>query len=314
MISKKNLFLIGVMKSSLSTLLTLILFASCQETPKVPDYLSRRNMTPDQYKAKIKSEKKRQSELDLPYRALSGDKKIETLSFATGGDAPNSDALWTRLNKKNPDLNVMLLKASSPAKSPEYRSLREKTPFMTMWASQENVPADFLKNWPYIQFQIRDRQSLYHSFRFGGKKDSVRVIMLDEKSQGDTQWRWIDSELRQKDDIIVLVSTKAQLENSRGKLFSMIKHAKPKRIFLLTSKEEDSSITRSEIAGYGSLFEINCRYVQASPVVTAVGDAPPKLTKTTDFALLKFDWQNRQASMDIQNLDEVSVQKMQISF
>ena len=88
---------------------------------------------------------------------------------------------------------------------PEFRSVREKIPFMAIWnfhdfngiadnATKEAARTEFVKRWSYLKGAVpADQKALYHSKIFGGKKqEKVQVIVLDT--------RWDRSDLKKNPD------------------------------------------------------------------------------------------------------------------
>lgn len=189
---------------------TLLIATSCQTQPQsaATSPLSSTQVLNNS----VKSEKKRQSELDLPFRGFPIDKDLQTIAFGSCADQDQPQPIWATIEKTQPDLMIMLgdnVYASSSSQKPiseqynkmkriaEYRSIREKVPFMATWddhdygqndggetnPERDEAYAQFLKNWPYARNLISDRKgAIYHSKFFGEKKNTVQVIMLDTRA------------------------------------------------------------------------------------------------------------------------------------
>lgn len=189
-------------------ILAIFMATSCQATqePQIE-----RNTTSQEYQEKIKTEKKRQAEVDLPFRGFPLDEDITRLSFASCADQDKPQPIWASIEKNQPQLMIMLgdnIYASKKEQKPiseqyaklnkisEYRSVREKVPFMATWddhdfgqndggeTNEEKFEAktQFIKNWPYVKNLISESQTgIYHSKTFGQKKNILQVIMLDTR-------------------------------------------------------------------------------------------------------------------------------------
>ena len=174
----------------------LLIFSACQQSPKTNDYLQRQKITAEQYRARIKAEKKRQAELDLPYRMFSSDERIESLAFIPGTDREPAPAVWPQIEKNRPSLAVLLTDSGVSAVDPTYRSVREKVPFMAFPKESGYSRSDFLRSWPYVKNFTDSQNTLYHTLRFGDKKETLQVIMLDSAQLADEQWNWLAEELK----------------------------------------------------------------------------------------------------------------------
>ena len=160
----------------------------------------------------IKSDKKKQAELDLPFRAMPYDAPLEVIAFAF---CANPQPIWSTIEKNSPQLMVMLgdnVYASTPEqkpiseqynklkKIPEYRSIREKVPFLAIWddhdygqndsgknnPEKEEARTQFLKNWPYVKDSLNEKNgALYHSKILGTSKKRVHIILLDTRYDRD---------------------------------------------------------------------------------------------------------------------------------
>lgn len=193
-------------------LFAVIFVTSCQtqpEAPATPPPLSSNQVLNNS----IKNEKKRQAELDLPFRGFPpSDRTLDTIAFGSCADQDQPQPIWASIEKSEPQLMIMLgdnVYASSPNQKPiseqynkmkiipEYRSIREKVPFMAVWddhdfgqndggetnPEREEARQQFLKNWPYVKFIAPEKDgAIYHSKMFGEKRTSLQVIMLDTRS------------------------------------------------------------------------------------------------------------------------------------
>lgn len=184
----------------------------------------------------IKEEKRKQSEADLPFRGLDPSKKIDTIAFGSSLDQNQPQPLWATIAKNNPDLFIFTGDQLNISKAEqknlteqyrklnritEYRDIREKVPFLTVWEDQdyaitdgtgpfidrESAKADFIKYWAYLKTTLNGKQkALYHSKMLGNKKQIVQVIVLDTN--------WDRSELKKNTEHQSEVSTTTPVPSS----------------------------------------------------------------------------------------------------
>lgn len=209
-LSVKNNFNMKMIKNIITVIAALII-TSCQSLPtnssNSPSSSSNQALI-DQ----IKSDKKKQAELDLPFRGFNIDKSLETIALGSCADQDQAQPIWSTIEKHQPELMIMLgdnIYASSPLQKPiseqynkmkkisEYRSIREKVPFMATWddhdygkndggetnPEREEARSQFFKNWPYAKNIAPDKNgAIYHAKLFGEKKNTLQVIMLDTRT------------------------------------------------------------------------------------------------------------------------------------
>lgn len=214
----------------LSSAVTMMIFtSSCQFAEKkagATDSKSESSSSPSaagaNYNSIIKQDKKKQSDLDLPFRGFEPEKPITTIATGSCADQDLPQPIWKTIEQNNPNLFIFsgdTLYASKPEQKPipeqyrklklipEYRSIREKVPFMAVWDDHDmgtndggaNSPekeiarTEFIKHWSYLKTTLPNGQkALYHSKIFGAKKQKVQVIMLDT--------RWDRSDLKKNTD------------------------------------------------------------------------------------------------------------------
>lgn len=200
-----------------SAILAAILLSlfSCKNLPKTDEngfIVGRSSSAPTiDRKEIIKSDKKKQSDLDLPFRGFDYDKKMTKIATGSCADQDLPQPIWKSIDKNNPDLFIFsgdTVYASKNSQKPlaqqfrklnkiaDYRSFREKVPFMVVWndhdfgvndggsdnPDKEAYRTEFVKYWSYLNLAIpRDQKALYHAKIFGPKKQKVQVIMLDTR-------------------------------------------------------------------------------------------------------------------------------------
>lgn len=197
-----------------------ITISSCQTLSNIKTSISD-TVTGKSHKEIIKEEKRKQSEADLPFRGLDTSLKLDRIIFGSCADQDQPQPIWTPILKNKPDLFVFMgddIYASRAEQKPiseqykklnripEYRSVREKVPFMATWddhdygqndggennPEKESAKAEFLKYWSYVKYSLpKDQKALYHSKIFGSKKQLVQVILLDT--------RWDRSDLKKNE-------------------------------------------------------------------------------------------------------------------
>lgn len=162
---------------------------------------------------------------DLLPRGLDFANAPETIAF---GSCANQDApqpIWDVIAKSSPDLFLFTgdnVYASRPETKPisaqykklneikEFRSFREKIPFLVTWddhdygvndgglenPEKDEAKKEFLNQWPYVKDSLRLKQGgIYHSKILGGvrkKSPTVQVILLDT--------RWFRTALKPAND------------------------------------------------------------------------------------------------------------------
>lgn len=196
------------MKSIALFVLILFVATSCQTGSNGS---SHRTANSQELYDQIKTDKRKQAELDLPFRSFPFDEDLNVIAFASCANQDAPQPIWTTVEKNTPQLVVMLgdnVYASSAEqkpiseqynklkKIPEYRSIREKVPFMAIWddhdygqndggatnPERDEARVQFLKNWPYVKYLLHEEKgALYHSKFFGTKKRRIQVIMLDTR-------------------------------------------------------------------------------------------------------------------------------------
>ena len=162
----------------------------------------------------IKLDKKKQSDLDLPFRGFDYDKKITTLALGSSANQNLPQPIWKIIEQSKPDLflfagDTVTLSSDGRTETKllapqfkklnmvaEFRSLREKIPFLTVWNNsdfgmnysggdnpdKELRRTEFIKYWSYLQTALpQGQKALYHAKIFGPKKQKVQIIMLDTR-------------------------------------------------------------------------------------------------------------------------------------
>lgn len=160
----------------------------------------------------------------FPYRSLDSGKLIETLAFGSCANQDQAQPIWKTIEATSPDLFLFTgdnVYASSPHQRPraeqyrkldlipEFRSFREKVPFLatwddhdygikdggTSWTEKVQAQKDFMNFWPYMRAAIPlGQEGIYHSKIIGPKNKRVQIIMLDT--------RYFRSDLTERPELI----------------------------------------------------------------------------------------------------------------
>lgn len=240
----------------------------------------------------------------LPSRGISG----EVLSTIAFGSCANQDApqpIWSVVGSHEPDLFLFMgdnVYASSPFQKPiaeqyrkldqipEYRAVREKIPFMAIWddhdygqkdgdssySGKADARRDFMNYWTYVRnSRPLELDGLYHSKIIGPKKQSVQIIMLDtrffrtdKQLLGETQWQWLEEELRKPAKMRFLVSSIqviaeehrfekwSNYPEEKKRLFDLLRKTKIRNVVILSGDRHRGSIAKAEIPGIGIIYDI----------------------------------------------------------
>lgn len=283
------------MKYTTCLLLTsalVMFFTSCQTAPKETTALPVKSAASENYYAQIKSDKMKQAELDLPFRGFNDEKNIQTIAFGS----PETNC-WKAIQKNNPELMIL---TASPEKNllklPEYRSIREKVPFMC--SPTADTKNEFIRDWPYAKNIIPDTQNgVYHSKIFGTKKNQIQVIMID-LIDSDQKWNWLENEFKKPTALKILTGPM----QDREKMLGLIKKAKAKNLIMLPNDRPVSNFEKTEIKDLGSIYET----VGATRAIATEGTEP------VIFGLIKINWTDREASLEIRTIEDQKVQVVEL--
>lgn len=290
------------MKFAYILVLLSLVIVSCQSTSKKSVAEPQVSpITQEAYQAQVKSDKKKQAELDMPYRSMPNIKSLQLIAFARHTEQCN----WEGIAKRDPDLMLVLERSESEnqalRKIPEYRDVREKIPFMASCSDAENrTKSNFLKDWPYAQSMIpANQQGFYHSRLFGTKKTQTLVIVLDPgiNDSHSSQWTWLSSELSKNIPLRIIVGSLAQ----HDKILSVIENAKAKNTLIISDVKQKKAIEKNTLAGKIPVYVIS----------------PETLTPEaadSNYGLIKINWSSRKALIEIRDKDDHQIQSTQLSF
>lgn len=147
-------------------------------------------------------------------RGIDFSKPPEVVAFGSCADQNSPQPIWKSIGENSPDLFLFMgdnIYASGPGQKSmseqywklsritDFRSFREKVPFMVTWDDgdygqrdggadfneKEASKKEFLRFWPYVKDSLAFNQGgIYHAKIIGGakkKQPSLQVIMLDTR-------------------------------------------------------------------------------------------------------------------------------------
>lgn len=319
-------------------------------TPEQREELKKQIMATEYYQSIIQ-EKQRQSEQDMPFRGFAIDKRLETIALGSNLNQNQPMPIWKTIEKSNPDLflfvgntifsqkntikNILSSLYRKLITNREYRSYREKIPFMSIWSDQElpegldakekeSARKDFTKKWPYIANLISKNQNgLYHSKLFGDKKNkhTTQIIMLDTRWDKNSQqvlsqeqWTWLESELKRSASLRILVSpmaleatqtesiTWSNFQNQKEKLLGLIKKSKVKNLIVTTATQGFSSVKKDDFP----LIQVG----RLNKLTEGKEDDPV----AASFAVIKTNWDTKTSSLEIHDLQDQVKDKVEFKF
>lgn len=194
---------------------------------------------------------------------------------------------------------------------------------------------------------IHDHEGVYHSYTFGEQDKSVKVILLDtryfrdqlamansnyvpnEKGTilGEKQWAWLEKELAESKASVHIIASSIQIiprehrfekwsnfPNERIRLFALIDSLNVSNPILLSGDRHAAEISSYPLNTEKILYEITASglthsYSRGSgePNEFRVGE---ERVLSLNFGLIRFDWENREASLEIRGLaNELFIQK-----
>lgn len=283
----------------------LALATSCQNFSKSTN--SARNISSEEYQAQIKADKKIQAEKDLPFRGFGEEKTIQTIAFSSGLNSAPPEPMWSSMERNSPEL-VLLTATPGPTKNliktPEYRSIREKVPFMAAWYDYDpsDVKKDFVRNWPYAKNMIPENQkSLYHSKTFGTKNNLIHVIVSDlhENKENGAQWNWLETEFKKPAAIKILTCN----TEYREKLLELVKKTQTKNVILIPNDYPVVSMEKTYLKDSGPVYE-------AKPTRGISSYSEPQV----NFGLIKINWAAREAHVEIRSIENQKIQGLDVKF
>ncbi len=232
--------------------------------------------------------------------------------------------------------------------TPEYADFISRTPTIGIWddhdygvndggksypkkAESQQLMLDFLgvpKNAP-----VRSQQGIYQSYTFGNAPQTVKIILLDcryfqdelKKSSsgesrylinptgailGETQWKWLESELTNSTAAIHIICSSIQIipneqgfekwgnfPSERQRFFDLITKTKPSNTLILSGDRHIAEVSKINLEGMEQpLYEVT-----SSGLTHAYSEPAAKVEKNKyrignlinekNFAILKINWE-----------------------
>lgn len=187
-------------------LILLFLLPACSTIQSPPT-----STTPPVAKVSSEAPKVTKYLSDLPFRGLNTGATLTTIAFGSCANQDQPQPIWKTIEGNNPELFLFMgdnVYASNPTQRPraeqyrkldlipEFRSLREKVPFLVTWddhdfglkdggaswSEKDAAQEDLMNFWSYTRAALpMNQKGIYHSKIIGSKKQRVQIIMLDTR-------------------------------------------------------------------------------------------------------------------------------------
>ncbi|MCL4765972.1 MAG: alkaline phosphatase family protein [Hyphomicrobiaceae bacterium] len=198
---------------------------------------------------------------------------------------------------------------------------------------------------------------IYYSRLFGPVGRRVQIIMLDTRSfrsplrpkppgfpywgryapdpdpaktmLGETQWAWLEAELRRPADLRLVVSSVQVLAEGHGferwgnlprereRLLDVIGRTQARGVVLLSGDRHSGAIYRSEAAGSYPLVEITSSSLNKSYGPSRDARIPPLVSRIyhpENFATVDIDWVSRRIVLTLRDVGGLSVAAVAVPF
>lgn len=139
---------------------------------------------------------------------------------------------------------------------------------------------------------------------------------------GETQWEWLEDELKQPADLVVLVSPIQVIANDHGferwglfpkereRLFQLFRKTQPKNLLILSGDRSFGVVSKLDIKGWGTLTEVTSGTLN-QPASAGVMEKDQtyqgEIYSKENFGVVSIDWTNRAAKVELKNLDGTTV-------
>jgi alkaline phosphatase D len=272
-------------------------------------------------------------------RGIDYEATLTDIGFGSWANQNLPQPIWSAVQGSKPSLFVFLgdtvkLEDRSMAEQyavlnsiPEYRSLRESTPFLAMWNTQDfkagTGQREFLQQWTYLRDAVNVGQTgIYHSKVIGPRKKQVQFILLDTRTfrgprladdkpnapvLGEEQWQWLEQQLARPAEIKFLISSipfiPARKDGEswnnypveRQRLVDLIKKTKTKNLVVFSGGARQGSISKTGLKDWGLLYDITTGPLndpsEQPPEPDDRFDGPTSISE--NFAMAQIDWSLR---------------------
>ncbi|MCE3010751.1 MAG: alkaline phosphatase family protein [Proteobacteria bacterium] len=216
---------------------------------------------------------------------------------------------------------------------------------------------EFLKFFPYSQALIpQDRDGVYHSMIFGPKGKMVQFIMLDtrwnrsdlekpkeqkhkfhiyEPSQdktktvlGETQWKWLEAELKKPAQVRFLVSSIQVLPQEHGfekwenfpherqRLLNLIEKLKVKNLVIVSGDRHFSEFSQIKQINGRSLLEMT------ASAINRPGSLPEESNRwrlgpkydPVNFGLAEINWEKKTMTLSLRDIEGKVIHQVEQKF
>jgi len=238
--------------------------------------------------------------------------------------------------------------------NPEYKKLRAKAQIVGVYDDHDYGMNDSCNDYPMkrgskkclldfldipMNSPLRKREGAYQSYTFGVGAQRIRVIVMDTRyfrdtlqpdptkqrryipnmdgdMLGETQWKWLEHELRTSPASLNILCSSVQVladehghekwgnfPNARKRLLSLIAQTRPKNLLILSGDRHMAEISKMELQGlryplydFTSSGLTHIRSGLAEPNKLRVGDMILK----KNFGMLKIRWEGERPIVTMQ--------------
>lgn len=191
--------------------------------------------------------------------------------------------LGDSIDASTEDMNYLKLQYEKLKRNPEYAELGKNCPIIGTWDDNDYGMKNGNRNYPkkaesrqlFLDFMDepqdsprRKQNGIYASYLYGDPGKRIRVILLDLHYNadepgpnadllGETQWQWLNGELEDSRDDVVLLGSSLQLlssqhpyehwgnyPKSRERILKLIREARPKLAVILSGDRHLGEISR----------------------------------------------------------------------
>ena len=123
--------------------------------------------------------------------------------------------------------------------------------------------------------------------------------MIDQLDS-EIKWTWLENEFKKPTALKILTSP----TRDREKLIALIKKTKAKNIILLSNDRPVTAFEKTEIKDLGAIYESK----SADRAISSTELTP------TIFGLIRIDWSDREAQLEMRNIEDQKIQIVELKF
>lgn len=183
------------------------------------------------------------------------------------------------------------------------------------------------KTVPSIQFIMLDTRWNRSPLKPSGLEDPLRKYQPSEEGKmlSSTQWEWLESQLREPTDLKILVSSIqvipeahgfekwANFPKERKRLLDLIQKTKPKNLVILSGDRHLGAISKLDLPGWGPLYEVTASAInRPSTLAEEDGSYLGPVFGGENFGLAQIDWKSRKLKIELKNLKNETVNKIDL--